>query len=99
MPTYFARIVDAENGSEAGYPFEGPPDLLKRAADDIVRMFLDEVDHDILDDHFDWELNAAFNNRDRHVVTAIGSLHPKKEGPPIPFLLMISDHNEGQGAA
>ncbi len=29
-------------------------------------------------------------NRDRGVVTAIGSLIPAKNDPPLPFLLMIS---------
>jgi hypothetical protein len=55
-----------------------------------------DVDQKILCDSGDWELNAVMNNRDRRVVTAIGSLFPKKTEPPIPFLLMISDH-DGRG--
>ncbi len=92
MITYFARIMDAETGSEAGYKFDGPPDLMSRTADEIVGAFFDELDREVLHDHLDWELNAVMNNRDRRVVTAIGSLIPEKNDPPIPFLLMISDH-------
>lgn len=94
MTTYYARILDAENGNEAGYEFEGPPDLMTRPADDIVGTFFDQADHMILDDHMDWELNGALNNRERRVVTGIGSLVPKKGTPPIPFLIMISDHTD-----
>ncbi len=95
MITYFARIMDAETGSEAGYKFDGPPDLMSRTADEIVGAFFGEVEREVLQDHLDWELNAVMNNRDRRVVTAIGSLIPEKNDPPIPFLLMISDHNSG----
>lgn len=98
MTTYYARILDAQNGNEAGYEFNGPPDLMQQAADDVVGAFFDEVDHAVLHDHIDWELNGALNNRERRVVTGIGSLIPKKEAPPIPFLLMISDHDGRKGS-
>lgn len=93
MTTYYARILDAQNGNEAGYEFNGPPDLMQRAADDVVTVFFNEMDHVVLQDQADWELNGALNNKERGVVTGIGSLIPKREAPPIPFLLMISDHN------
>lgn len=92
MTTYYARILDAVNGGEAGYEFEAPADLMQRTGDEIVSVFFDDADHGIFDDHVDWELNAVMNNRERHVVTAVGSLFPKKSEPPIPFMLMISDH-------
>jgi hypothetical protein len=92
--------MDAETGSEAAYKFAGPPDLMSRTADEIVGTFFDQVDSEVLQDHLDWELNAVMNNRDRRVVTAIGSLIPEKNDPPIPFLLMISDHNSvNEGSA
>jgi hypothetical protein len=93
MTTYFARIMDAQTGSDASYEFNGPPDLMSRTGDEIVSVFFDEVDEEVLRDHIDWELNAVLNNRERRVVTAIGSLIPEKNDPPIPFLLMISDHD------
>jgi hypothetical protein len=97
MTKYYARILDAENGNEAGYEFDGPPDLMGQAADDVIGTFFDQVDKLILEDHVDWELNGALNNRQRRVVTAIGSLIPKAGTPPIPFLLMISDHDGEKG--
>ncbi len=95
MTSYYARIMDAKGGGEASYEFDAPADLMQRTADEIVGTFFNEVDQKILCDHIDWELNAVMNNRDRRVVTAIGSLFPKKTEPPIPFLLMISDHDRG----
>lgn len=91
MTAYYARIMDAQTGSEAAYKFDGPGDLMGRTADEIVQVFFEDVDEEVLQDHADWELNAVLNNRERRVVTAIGSLFPKKNDPPIPFLLMISD--------
>jgi hypothetical protein len=96
MTPYYARIKDAQTGSEAAYQFDGPADLLGRTGDEVVKVFLEDVDHEILRDHADWELNAVMNNRERRVVTAIGSLFPKKDVPPIPFLLMISDHQSSR---
>lgn len=93
MTTYFARMMDAQTGAEGGYKFDGPSDLMDHTSDEIVSVFFEAVDHEVLRDHVDWELNAVINNRQRHIVTAIGSLIPKKNEPPIPFLLMISDHN------
>ncbi len=81
MITRYARILDAENGNEAGYEFEGPPDLMTRPADDIVGTFFAQVDHMILNDRMDWELNGALNNSECRVVTGIGSLVPKKGIP------------------
>ena len=97
MTTYYARILDAETGSEGRYPFEGPGDLMQRPADEVVSIFFEEVDREVLRDHVDWELNGVLNHRERGVVTALGSLIPKKNEPPIPFLLMIADHDGRAG--
>ncbi len=96
MITYFARIMDAQTGNDAAYKFDGPPDLMSRTADEIVNVFFDEVDQEALRNHVDWELNAVMNNRGLRVVTAIGSLIPQKNDPPIPFLLMISERNSDE---
>jgi hypothetical protein len=92
MVRYFARIMDAQTGGEGGYEFEAADDLMGRTGDEIVNTFFDAVDHAVLHDHADWELNGVVNNRERRV-TAIGSLIPKKNEPPIPFMLMISDRD------
>ncbi len=100
MTTFFARIMDGETGNEGAYQFEGPANLMDLTADEIVGAFFEEVDRQVLHDHLDWELNAVMNNRQRHVVTAIGSLIPEKNEknvPPIPFLLMISDRDDIKG--
>lgn len=97
MTTYYARILDAETGSEGSYPFEGPGDLMQRTTDEIVTTFFDEVDQEVLRDHVDWELNGVLNHRERGIVTAIGSLIPKRNEPPIPFLLVISARDGQRG--
>jgi hypothetical protein len=88
MATYTARMMDAETGGEGKYTFQGPDDLMKRTADEIVAAFFESAT-DILSKHADWELNGVLKNRERGVVTAIGSLVPDK-GEELPFLLMIS---------
>jgi hypothetical protein len=90
MTTYRARMLDADTGGEGRYQFDGPPDLMSRTADEIVTVFFDHVEKEVLRRHADWEINGVLKNRERGVVTAIGSLIPAKNDPPLPFLLMIS---------
>jgi hypothetical protein len=96
MATYQARMLDAETNGEGHYVFEGPDGLMQKTADEIVGVFFDHVEREVLKRHADWEINAVMKNRDRGVVTAIGSLIPDKNDPPLPFLLLISN---GAGAA
>jgi hypothetical protein len=90
VTTYNARMLDAETGGEGRYRFEGPPDLMNRTADEIVALFFDHVEKQVLQRHADWEINGVMKNRERGVVTAIGSLIPARNEAPLPFLLMIS---------
>jgi hypothetical protein len=90
MTTYHARMLDAETGGEGRYRFDGPPDLMKRTADEIVAVFFEHVEKEVLRRHADWEINGVMKSRERGVVTAIGSLIPDKNDAPLPFLLMIS---------
>jgi len=90
MPVYHARMLDADTGGEGRYRFDGPADLMGRTADEIVTVFFDHVEKEVLRRHADWEINGVMKNRDRGVVTAIGSLIPAKNDPSLPFLLMIS---------
>lgn len=90
MATYHARMMDASTGGEGAYRFEGPDDLMMRTADEIVSRFFDQVEAQLPSTSIDWELNGAFNNRERKVVTAIGSLISGKD-PSLPFLLMIAE--------
>ncbi len=91
MATFYARMLDAATNGEGAYTFEGPEDLMKRTADEIVTTFFDYVEQDLLKTHADWEINGAMKNKERQIVTAIGSLIPEKSDPPMPFLLLISD--------
>lgn len=93
MALYHARMLDAETSGENTYDFEGPPDLMRKTADEIVTTFFDYVDTELLSKRADWEINGVMKNKERGVVTAIGSLIPEKDDPPLPFLLLITAHN------
>ncbi|MEQ1671126.1 MAG: hypothetical protein ABL893_09740 [Hyphomicrobium sp.] len=90
MTTYHARMLDASTSGEGLYPFEGPADLMAKTADEIVNAFFAHVEDQILSSHADWEINGIMKNKERGVVTAIGSLIPERGDIPLPFLLMIS---------
>lgn len=90
MATYRARLIDAVNDREGVHDFEGPDDLMEDTPVRVVRSFFEHVDRAALPaGHNDWELNAAFKNRERGVVTCMGSFHFESD-PPAPFLLMIA---------
>ena len=93
MSTYYARMLDAATNGEGSYTFEGPSDLMQRTADEIVAIFFEHVEKEVLKSHADWEINGVMKNKERGIVTAIGSLIPEKNDPPLPFLLLISDRN------
>ena len=90
MALYRARIMEAVNGETGAYEFDGAEDLMDDTPVRVVRAFFEHVDRAKLPPHADWELNAAFKNRERGVVTCMGSFHLGAEQPPAPFLLMIT---------
>lgn len=96
MRTYQARMLDAETSGEGSYSFEGPDDLMQRTADEIVGLFFEHVERDVLGHNADWEINGVMKNKERGVVTAIGSLIPERNDPPMPFLLLISNSKASQ---
>ncbi len=96
MATYYARMLDAETNGEGAYTFEGPADLMRKTADEVVSTFFDYVEKELLKRHADWEINGVVKNKERGIVTAIGSLIPEKNDPPLPFLLLISDQAAAQ---
>lgn len=91
MAKFFARMMDASTSGEGSYTFEGPADLMQRTADEIVGVFFEHIERTVLSGNVDWEINGALKNRDRRIVTAMGSLIPEKDDPPMPFLLLITD--------
>lgn len=88
---YTARMMDAKTGGEGYYEFDSTQDLFKKPADEIVAAFFDHIEKDILKHASDWEMNSALKNRERRVVTAMGSLILDANEPPLPFLLMIAE--------
>ena len=91
MAAYRARMMDAVTPSEADYDFEAPEDLMNDTPVRVVRSFFEHADRSqFRTAHVDWELNAAFKNAERGVVTCMGSFHLEGDQPPAPFLLMIS---------
>lgn len=93
MATFYARMMDGETSGEGSYEFEGPADLMGRTADEIVGVFFEHVEQQVLKSHVDWEINGVLKNKERGIVTAMGSLIPQKDDAPMPFLLLISDRN------
>lgn len=90
MTWFKARMIHAVTGNEGAYTFEAAPFLLDASPAVVVKRFMDAIDkQDFPHGHVDYELNVAFKNNDHHVVTAMGGLK-LENGPPIPFMLMIS---------
>ena len=89
---FHARMLDASTGGEGAYEFEAADDLMQQPADEVVSAFFDYVDKQLLVPGANWELNSALKNRERRVVTAMGSLIPSQNDAPMPFLLMIGDY-------
>jgi hypothetical protein len=91
MAAYRARMMDAVSDKEAVSTFEGPEDLMHDTPVRVVRAFFEHTDRSTFATaHVDWELNAAFKNAERGVVTCMGSFHLGGDQPPAPFLLMIA---------
>ncbi len=91
--TYRAVMLDAETGGEGRYTFTYPGDLMRETADEVIHQFFNHVDKAVFTHHVDYEINSAFKNKDRRVVTGLGSLvvdHGEK-GAELPFLLLISE--------
>ncbi len=94
MASYTVRMMDAETGGEGVYKFEGADALFAGTPINIVKAFMDHVDKDELPhQHIEYELNAAFKNEAKTVVTAMGQLI-LEHLPPIPFMLMVTRDSE-----
>ena len=93
MATYRARLIDSTSDAESVHDFDAPDDLMEETPVRVVRSFFEHIDRAALPaGHVDWELNAAFKNRERRVVTCMGSFHFEGQ-PAAPFLLMVSQRD------
>jgi hypothetical protein len=91
MATYRARMLDGETGSDGTYDFEWQEGLMNETPVRVVRAFFERVDRAAFPTrHVDYEINAALKNRERGIVTCMGSLHFEGGAPPAPFLLMVA---------
>jgi hypothetical protein len=55
-----------------------------RTGDEIVNTFFDAVDHAVLHDHADWELNGVVNSRERRSSPRLGLSFPRRMNPRYP---------------
>ncbi len=91
MALFRARLIDSQSEGEDAFDFEAPEDLMNDTPVRVVRAFFGSGDPSrFRTKHQDWELNAAFKNRERRVVTCMGSWHLGGDTPPVPFLLLIA---------
>ncbi len=90
MATYNARMMSGDGAGEGHYTFEADADLMKKTADEIVGVFFQHVEKEVLKHNVDWELNGASKNKAHGVVTAMGGLITDDDHPAMPFLVMIS---------
>ncbi len=91
MAQYRARLIDGLSDGEDSFDFDAADELMNDTPVRVVRAFFGGADPSrFRTKHQDWELNAAFKNRERGVVTCMGSFHLEAGQPTAPFLLMIA---------
>lgn len=83
-----AVVLGPQSGSDSRYTFQVEEDFFQLPADDIVERFIDHLHEEgILPEKNAYELNSALKNKERSVVTALGSLRFANE--EVPFVAMI----------
>lgn len=89
--TCHAVVMGPVSGSDTHYEFDVEADFFDKPADEIVEAFMAHIhEAGIIRHEFHYELNSAFKNKEKRVVTAIGNL--QLEGDDLPFTAMISVH-------
>ena len=84
-----AVVMGPVSGSDGHYEFEADEALFRQPADEIVEAFMHHIHQEgVIKHEFHYELNSAFKNKEKRVVTAIGNLH--LDGDDLPFTVMIS---------
>lgn len=89
MTTYQAVIMHGTRGGEGRYEFEGPETLFTETPVRIMRTFMTDLDKRANLGHIDYEINAAFKNKDAETVCVMGNFYFEQGGTQ-PFLCMIS---------
>ena len=89
MTACIAIVMHGERDAEGRYEFELDGQIETMTPMKVVEQFMEHVDHDLFPkEHVEYECNAAFKSKDRHVVSAIGQMHFTHGA--MPFLMMIS---------
>ena len=84
-----AVVMGPVSGADGQYEFDADDGLFGKPADEIVEAFMHHIHSQGMIKHaFHYELNSAFKNKEKRVVTAIGQLH--LNGDELPFTVMIS---------
>jgi hypothetical protein len=88
-----ATMMDAGigegHGTEGRYTFDGPDDLFDQSPINVLKAFMQHVDHvELPAEDAGYEVYAALKSPDRPVVTCAGML--KLAHGDIPFMVMIS---------
>lgn len=84
-----ATMMDAAGEAEAVYEFTAEESLFERSPIQIVKHFMEHVDHvELPGGHMGYELYSTLKNKDLKVITAMGSLLPGRG--EIPFMVMIA---------
>lgn len=99
MTQYLAQMIHGRTGGEANHPFDGPPELMDRAPDAVMRHFMGHVvvaGH-TLHEHDDYEIHSARKNESKDCVTVMGDFI-YSDGGRSPFVCMISHATGGARA-
>ncbi|PIE11939.1 MAG: hypothetical protein CSA72_02155 [Rhodobacterales bacterium] len=89
MATYNATLMHGERGGEGKYTFEAEDGLIDNSAMSTVRRFMEHLTEHAGLGPFEWQLNAAMKNKEKHVVTALGVL--VLHGDEEPFVCFINE--------
>lgn len=69
-----AVLMHGERGGEGRYVFEVPDDVASGRSMGIAGAFMAHLDAHAGLGHIDYEINAAFTNRDLWITTVIGEM-------------------------
>ena len=89
MARFTATMMHGKRDAEGSYTFEAMDALLEASPVRVVRTFMEWIEAHAGLGHVDYELNAALKNREKGIVTALGSLQ-FEGGDAEPFILYIS---------
>ena len=87
--TYHATMMHGRRGGEGKYDFDAPDDRFLMTPVRIMRFFMDEVKKQNHLSYIDYEINAAFKNKEAQTVAVVGVVS-FSDSDEQPFVCMIS---------